>query len=270
MNIDPGTIVLKPIGVVRSRVLTLDDYPETGESAWIEVLPQYRQALQRIEANSHLWVLLWFHQADRTLLKTIPRRYSPDIPEFGVFGLRSPNRPNPIALTLVKLEAAEAGVLQVQGLDAIDGTPVLDIKSYYEQDIVFSPKTPYIRANDPVMRRNHFLKLALKHHQETCRDLLLAVRMVLVADHYLGHINRPDLSVTVNGSLCLADSIQGLSRARLANPSRFVHSTTAGLPATLWVDPLNVLKIRALRGLNEDEFLNLSDSDLFEIEHAIR
>lgn len=270
MNKDPNTIVLKPIGVVRSPVLTLEDYPEPGQSAWIEVLPQYREALQRIEANSHLWVLLWFHRSDRNLLKTVPRRYSLNLPEFGVFGLRSPNRPNPIALTLVKLEAVEDGVLRVQGLDAIDGTPVLDIKSYYEQDIVFSPKTPYIRANDPEMRRNHFLKLALKHHQEKCPDLLMAVRMVLVADQYLGHINRPDLSVTVTGSLCLADSIQGLSRARLANPPRFVHSTGPGLPATLWVDPLNILKIRALRGLNEDEFLNLSDSDLFEIEHIIR
>lgn len=266
MNIDTSAIVLKPIGVVRSPLRSLEDYPEPGMPAWIEVLPQYREALQSIEANSHLWILLWFHKADRTLLKTVPRRFNPDLPEYGVFGLRSPNRPNPIALTLVQLEELENGIIRVQGLDAIDGTPVLDIKSYYEQDIVFSPKTPYIRSTDPVVRRNHFYKQALKHHQEACPDLFMAVRMVLVADQYLGHINRPDLRVTVKGSSCLADCIQGLSRARLANPSRFAWLQAPDLPACCWTDPGGMLTIHALCPLDEESFGNLGDADLFRVE----
>ena len=266
MKIDTS-IVLQPIGYVRSPLTSLDDFLPPGQPAWIDILPHYQEALERIQDNSHLWILLWFHKSDRRLLKTIPRRFNPDLPEYGVFGLRSPNRPNPIALTLVRLEAVEGNSLRVVGLDAIDGTPVVDIKSYYEQDIVFSPKTPYIRANDETMRRNHFYKLALNHHQETCMDLLMAVRMVLIADQYMGHINRPDLRVAVTGSLCLADTIQGLSRARLANPPRFSFTESERFPASVWSDGDSILKIKALRRLDENGYINWGDCDLFHIEH---
>jgi tRNA (Thr-GGU) A37 N-methylase len=59
--------------------------------------------------------------------------------------LRAPARPNPLGLSLVRLEAREGNILRVSGLDAVDGTPILDIKSYFENDIIFSPLTPYIR-----------------------------------------------------------------------------------------------------------------------------
>lgn len=266
MKIDTS-IVLQPIGYVRSALTSLDDYPPPGQPAWIDIRPEYQEALERIEDNSHLWALLWFHKSDRQLLKTIPRRFNPDLPEYGVFGLRSPNRPNPIALTLVRLEAVEGNSLRVAGLDAIDGTPVLDIKSYYEQDIVFSPVTPYIRANDETMRRNHFYKLAMNHHQEACADLLMAVRMVLVADQYMGHINRSDLRVAVTGSSCVADTIQGLSRARLANPPRFSFNESEDMPISVWTDRDSTLKITARRQLDQNGYSNWSDRDLFHIEY---
>ncbi|MEQ8200842.1 MAG: tRNA (N6-threonylcarbamoyladenosine(37)-N6)-methyltransferase TrmO, partial [Syntrophomonadaceae bacterium] len=235
MEIDTG-MVLKPIGVVRSPLLSLDHYPPPGQSAWIDILPDYHEALERIQENSHLWILLWFHKSDRRLLKTVPRRFGPNLPQYGVFGLRSPNRPNPIALTLVRLAAIEGNSLRVIGLDAIDGTPVVDIKSYYEQDTVFSPQTPYIRAEDAERRCNHFYKMALNHHQEACAELLMAVRMAMVADQYMGHLNRPDLRVSVKGSSCLADTIQGLSRARLANPPRFTFTESEEMPVSIWTD----------------------------------
>jgi len=259
-------IVLKPIGIVRSSMKNPDDVPIAGQPARVEIFPQYIEALHRIEENSHLWLLLWFHKSDRSILRTIPRRISPNLPEYGVFGLRSPNRPNPIALTLVHLDSALGNILQVHGLDAIDGTPVLDIKSYYEQDIVFSPTTPYIRAFDPIMRRNIFLKQALSHHQEECPDLFMAIRMAMVADEYMGHLNRPDLKLTVLGSPCLADTLQGLSRARLANPPRFSYQETTALPCSIWEDNNHRLQIDARCRLNQAAFTELADESLFNVD----
>lgn len=259
-------IIINPIGVVRSETKNPEDIPLPGQPARVEIFPQYSDALLRIEENSHLWLLLWFHRSDRSCLRTIPRRMSSNLPEYGVFGLRSPNRPNPIALCLVHLDALEDNILQVHGLDAIDGTPVLDIKSYYEQDIIFSPTTPYIRASDPILRRNIFMKQALSHHQEECPDLFLAIRMALVADEYMGHLNRPDLKLTVKGSACLADTLQGLSRARLANPPRFAFQETTALPTIAWVDNNHQLKIDARCNLNQVTFTELTDEELFRID----
>ncbi|MDD3364328.1 MAG: tRNA (N6-threonylcarbamoyladenosine(37)-N6)-methyltransferase TrmO, partial [Syntrophomonas sp.] len=252
-------IVLKPIGVVKSSMNNPDDVPIPGQPAQVEIFPEYSDALHRIEENSHLWLLLWFHKSDRSCLRTVPFRVNPNLPEYGVFGLRSPNRPNPIALTLVHLDSVNGNILQVHGMDAIDGTPVLDIKSYYEQDIIFSPKTPYIRAYNPVMRRNIFLKQALSHHQEECADLFMAVRMALAADEYMGHLNRPDLKLTVTGSACLADSLQGLSRARLANPPRFTYEDNRTISRSLWERPGRSLTITARQALNSETFKELSD-----------
>lgn len=266
MMIDDLGIFLKPIGVVRSGMDDPDDVPIAGQPARVEIFPQYFEALHRIEENSHLWLLLWFHKADRSCLRTVPRRISPDLPEYGVFGLRSPNRPNPIALTLVHLDSIEDNILRVTNLDAIDGTPVLDIKSYYEQDIIFSPTTPYIRALNPIMRRNIFLKEAYSHHQEKCPGLFMAIRMAMVADEYMGHLNRPDLKLTITGSPCLADTLQGLSRARLANPPRFSFQEAAVLPTSIWLNTKRRLKIEARCSLNEAQFTELSDEDLFRID----
>lgn len=258
-------IVLKPVGVVRSPQKLPDDVPLPGQPAVVEIFPQYQAALHRVEENSHLWMLLWFHQADRTVLRTAPRRINPDLPDFGVFGLRSPNRPNPIALSLVRLEGVSGNNLLVQGLDAIDGTPVLDIKSYYEQDIIFSPRTPYIRAVDPVIRREIMLKHAFNHHQERCPDMLMAVRMALVADEYMGHLNRPDLQVMVRGPACLADTIQGITQARLANPLRFAYLGESEMSYTTWKSADHTLELTGLIRLDEDTFTSIPDETLFNI-----
>lgn len=259
-------IVVNPIGVVRSSTKSTEDIPLIGQPAEVEIFPQFVPALHRIDENSHLWLLLWFHKSDRSCLRTVPRRMSPDLPEYGVFGLRSPNRPNPIALCLVHLDAVEGNILKVHNLDAIDGTPVLDIKSYYEQDIIFSPTTPYIRVADPILRRNIFLKQALSHHQEECPDLLMAVRMAMVADEYMGHLNRPDLKLIVKGSACLADTLQGLSRARLSNPCRFIFQQDALSPQSVWIDRRHSLTIEARGNLNRQTFTEISNADLFKLE----
>jgi tRNA-Thr(GGU) m(6)t(6)A37 methyltransferase TsaA len=87
------------------------------------------QGLDGIQAGDRLFVLCWFHMADRKTLRVHPRGNSA-IPKRGVFATRSPDRPNPIGLCLVDVLAVEGPVLKVRGLDAVDGTPVVDLKPY--------------------------------------------------------------------------------------------------------------------------------------------
>ncbi|HCF48789.1 MAG TPA: tRNA (N6-threonylcarbamoyladenosine(37)-N6)-methyltransferase TrmO [Syntrophomonas sp.] len=258
-------INLQPIGIVRSPTKDTSDVPIPGKPAEIVVDPRYSQALCRIETNSHLWILSWFHLSNRESLVSVPARVNPYLPQYGVFSLRSPNRPNPIGLSLVRLQAVDGNVLKVTNLDAIDGTPVLDIKPYYEQDIVFSPATPYIRPYELSMRRDIFLKQALTHHQEECDDLYMAVRMALIADEYLGQITLPQVFLQVSGSTCLADTLQGLSRARLANPARFRFTESGNLAQSIWETPGLSLRVTAKQSVNRESFKVISDEELFEI-----
>ena len=93
----------------------------------LEILPELELGLKDIEGFSHLIVIWVFHRSDGFDLLGAP----PGEPEpHGVFATRSPRRPNPIALTLVKLERHEGRVLHVHGVDMLDGTPILDIKPY--------------------------------------------------------------------------------------------------------------------------------------------
>lgn len=97
--------------------------------ARIEILPSYRDAMEGIGQWSKLLVVCWMHLADRETLTVHPRG---DIkaPITGVFGTRSPARPNPLAVYTVDLLAVNGEVLEVMGMDAVDGTPVLDIKPH--------------------------------------------------------------------------------------------------------------------------------------------
>ncbi len=261
-----GVISIKPIGVVRSDFQALDQVPIGGGSSLIEVFPEYQRGLLRIEENSHLWLQLWFHKARRDILSVVPGKVNPNLPEYGVFCLRAFSRPNPIALSLVRLDRVQGNLLYVSGLDAVDGTPVLDIKPYYEQEIVFSPVTPYIRPLKREMRQEIFMKQALFHHQEKCAGLLLGVRMALVADDYLGQLNTKELKVTVNGPPCLADVVQGLSNARLANPSRFRYNETNDMGQSVWEKNGRRLVITARQSITGDEFFQIDDEQLFTIE----
>ena len=85
----------------------------------------WAQALQGIEEHGYLQILYWMHRARRDLVLQSPKRNGKTI---GTFAIRSPNRPNPIASSLVKLEKVEGTILHVRGLDCLDGTPLVDIK----------------------------------------------------------------------------------------------------------------------------------------------
>jgi len=260
------TISIYPIGYVISPVLEVKDMPPGGVAAEIEVLPQYQPALLRLEENSHLWIQSWFHQAERDKLIARPRG-NPDLPPYGVFAIRSPARPNPIALSLTKLVKIENNKLFVERLDAVNGTPVLDIKPYFENDIVFSPRTPYIPGKTRTSHQEQLLRQALIHHQEKCQSLYLAVRMAMVADEIFGHLNNPELMINVTGSACLADTIQGLTRARLANPPRFSYEFSVTLQQTIWTLPGR--GTLTLTWLGPSDIMECADEELFSMDFKL-
>jgi len=126
-----GAIECIPIGVVRSPYRERGDAPRQGRLtdvvAEIHVLDAYVPGLEGLERSSHLIILYWLDRAERGLLFAKPPG---ETRERGVFSTRSPARPNPIGLGIVDLVGREGNVLVVRGLDALDGTPVLDIKPY--------------------------------------------------------------------------------------------------------------------------------------------
>ncbi|MDI9632806.1 MAG: tRNA (N6-threonylcarbamoyladenosine(37)-N6)-methyltransferase TrmO [Methanolinea sp.] len=123
--------VIVPIGYVHSPFRSRGDAPRQGRLSpavsTIEVRPEFRDGLYRIGESRHLFVLCWLDRADRDTLRVVPPH---DPVEKGVFATRSPDRPNPISLSLVDLLGVEGCTLTVRGLDALDGTPVVDIKPY--------------------------------------------------------------------------------------------------------------------------------------------
>jgi tRNA-Thr(GGU) m(6)t(6)A37 methyltransferase TsaA len=123
--------VIEPIGVVRSELKSRDAAPRQGlegaPAAWLELDASLVAGLAGIQPGDHLIVLTWLHLAQRDVLQVHPRG-DPDAPLTSVFATRSPDRPNPIGLhRVLVLEVAEHG-LRVEPLEAIDGTPVVDIK----------------------------------------------------------------------------------------------------------------------------------------------
>ena len=126
------TYVLRPVGVVRSQLIAREGAPRQGSEgappAWVEIDPSFAQALEGIAAGSEIILVTWLHKGDRDTLRVHPRN-DPQSPLKGVFATRSPDRPNPIGLHRVRvLEIAERLRLRVEPLEAVDGTPVIDIK----------------------------------------------------------------------------------------------------------------------------------------------
>jgi tRNA-Thr(GGU) m(6)t(6)A37 methyltransferase TsaA len=124
-------IELKPIGVIHSPYLERGDAPRQGRMSdkemILEIFPEFGDALKEIEKVSHIFVLYWGDRSNREILQSkTPFSQEP----VGVFASRSPNRPNPVALCIADLLRREGNRLIVKGLDALDGSPLLDIKVY--------------------------------------------------------------------------------------------------------------------------------------------
>ena len=123
--------VLRPIGVLRSPLADRSQAPLQGSEgapdAWIEIEAWATQALHGLAAGDEVFVITWLHEADREVLEVHPRD-DPETPLTGVFATRSPDRPNPLGLHPVTVRVVEATRLEVGPIEAIDGTPVVDIK----------------------------------------------------------------------------------------------------------------------------------------------
>ena len=125
-----------PVGMVSSPFKERGDAPRQGrltdELSRITICPEFADALLGLSEGDDIFIFCWFNRSDRSVLQAHPGG-DETRPIKGVFASRSPNRPNPVSLTLVKLVKIERNVLTVRGLEAFDGTPVVDIKPYSEQ-----------------------------------------------------------------------------------------------------------------------------------------
>jgi tRNA-Thr(GGU) m(6)t(6)A37 methyltransferase TsaA len=127
-----GDVTLQVIGTVRNGRTSADDHGWGGVVSTIEMAPAFAAGLEGLGAFSHVVVLFYMHlDPDRepTTIRRRPRGRA-DMPEIGVFAQRGRMRPNPVGVTACEIVRVIPGVLVVRGLDAVEGTPVLDLKPY--------------------------------------------------------------------------------------------------------------------------------------------
>ncbi|MBJ7598596.1 MAG: tRNA (N6-threonylcarbamoyladenosine(37)-N6)-methyltransferase TrmO [Candidatus Nephthysia bennettiae] len=122
---------IRPIGYVESPLVDRKSAPKQGfegaPQAWLVFDADMAEGIRDLYAGNEVFVLTWLHQAQRNVLATRPRD-DPNNPETGVFSTRSPDRPNPIGLHRVHVEAIDGLRLLVRDLEAVDGTPIVDVK----------------------------------------------------------------------------------------------------------------------------------------------
>jgi tRNA-Thr(GGU) m(6)t(6)A37 methyltransferase TsaA len=133
MQRNSDVYALNPIGLIRSSLRTRSEAPSQGSEgapdAWLEVNPELEAGLDGIECGDRLVIVTWFHESRRDVLKLHPR-WDERLPLTGVFATRSPDRPNPLGLHNVTVREIDGCRLLVGPIEAIDGTPVVDIKPF--------------------------------------------------------------------------------------------------------------------------------------------
>lgn len=127
----PISYSVRPIGFIRSELKRRDEAPRQGRdgapNASIEVLPSYMKALHRMQVGDEIIIISWLHRARRNVMEVHPKGDASRL-LTGVFSTRSPDRPNPIGLHRVKVLGMTRDRLHVGPIEAIDETPVIDIK----------------------------------------------------------------------------------------------------------------------------------------------
>ena len=127
-----GTFPLAVVGVIESDLLTVERAPRQGgdgaPDAWLVVDPAFARALTGVQEGDELIVVTWLHRASRLILEVYPRDAEPRT-MTGVFATRSAHRPNPLGLHRVTVREVDATRLRIGPIEAIDGTPVVDIKA---------------------------------------------------------------------------------------------------------------------------------------------
>ena len=124
---------IRPIGHIHSTLRTRDEAPRQGDEgapdAWLEVETAFARGLSGIAAGDEVVVITWLHRADRDVLQVHPRD-DPQAALAGVFATRSPDRPNPLGLHRVTVRQISGTRLRIGPIEAIDGTPVVDVKAW--------------------------------------------------------------------------------------------------------------------------------------------
>ena len=132
MDTSLDDVTLTPIGFIRSTLRSRREAPcqgsEGAPDVWLDLVPAFAPALLGLEAGAEVIVITWLHQAIRDVLQVHPRK-NPANPLTGVFFTRSPDRPNPLGLHRVVVREIAGHQLRIGPMEAIDGTPVVDIKA---------------------------------------------------------------------------------------------------------------------------------------------
>jgi tRNA (adenine37-N6)-methyltransferase len=264
---------IHPVGIVRSPVCSRREMPVHGVTAEVEIYADYAPALAGIEHNSHLILMGWMHEADRSVLRAVARKVSSDLPLKGVFALRSPSRPNPVSVSVVRLlEIMQGRLLRLDHLDLIDGTPVVDIKPYQPGwDCVFSAtgndRTEKIRKMAPDDYRISLIREAVNYHGELCEGLAVGVRIAEASTRILEtDLRSPDVSITVGSDPCITDSLIGITGATRGN-TRLRHAdTSAGADVFVIAGSGRTVTFRIRRRCSSyEEALACTETSLFDI-----
>jgi tRNA-Thr(GGU) m(6)t(6)A37 methyltransferase TsaA len=149
-------ITFTPIGTIHSPFTDLEGMPIQPAGAreaigTVVIDPAYEAGLQDLEGFSHIHLLYHFHRAAQMRLRVVPFL---DSREHGIFATRAPSRPNPIGLSIVELLEVRGNRLTVRGIDVLDGTPLLDIKPYFEAfDRVEGSRSGWLESSPEVIAR---------------------------------------------------------------------------------------------------------------------
>jgi tRNA-Thr(GGU) m(6)t(6)A37 methyltransferase TsaA len=129
---------LQYIGIVSSELKNIDDCPrqadENAPEAVVIVYPEFTGGIKDLKPGDEILLFTWLHMGDRTILETNPRS-NPNTSLTGIFSTRSPNRPNPIGIHSTKIISISGGEIKLAGLEALDQTPVIDIKPIWNTKI---------------------------------------------------------------------------------------------------------------------------------------
>lgn len=155
------SITFRPIGTLRSPFTELEGMPiqPTGaqeHEGRAEILPEFRDGLQDLDGFNHIYLIYHLHAAGPGKLRVVPFMDAGGV-ERGIFSTRSPRRPNPLGMSLVRLLSVENGVIRFQGADILDGTPLIDIKPYIAHfDRVEAPTCGWMKGSleDVAARRS--------------------------------------------------------------------------------------------------------------------
>jgi len=218
---------LKFIGEISANIGETSDLPLQGANAAAHIYPDFAAALDTIDEHSHIWLLVWLHQADRDRLKVVPKRVKSNSRKRGVFALRSPIRPNPIGLTAARLLGREDNILYLDHIDFVDGTPIIDVKPYsVGWDAIFCAQnnsTFETYRKMPVEEvYADMLRQAANFHGDTCVGVTIGMRAAhLAMRRFKCDLQTKELTVEAGVRGCIADAVQGLMQAgnkRLSRP----------------------------------------------------